>query len=234
MFGTGFNPRKEYAGIIKQIESGERMPPSHDIPRSIREPGEGFESFRSPAHDIFFEDFRWLQTMMNHNTAEPWCIEEMSDTLIRDLASDRPELGRRYRVYYNSCTMGTLQVHPGGFGLLDPERFKRERKAWAIVDLEYLRFIPWDHAIGFVRTVHFQLGAFPDYDTAWAKASAAATEALTGYLWEAMRIDDLVMDFNHSFEGPYEVVQQTTEHWANDPKFDPLRQWNGDRPSRDH
>lgn len=61
MFGQKFNPRKEFAGVIKQIESGERIPPNHDIPRSIREPGEGFEGFRSPAHDIFFEDFRWCQ-----------------------------------------------------------------------------------------------------------------------------------------------------------------------------
>ena len=170
---------------------------------------------------------------MNHYTAEPWCIEEMSDTLIRDLGVDSPELGRRYRVHYNSATIGTLQVHPSGLGTDDPERFKRERQAWTIIDLNYLRFIPWNEAFGFVSAVRYLLGAFPDYETAWATARSAAAQALTGYLWEGMRVDDVAMNFYHTFDGPYEVVRQTTEHWASQPGFDPLKKWGGYRPGRD-
>lgn len=204
------------------------MPPSHEIPVNILGSGTQFTSFRHPGHDVFFEDFRWFQTIMNRQTTDPWCIEEVADTHIRDMRADSPELGRRYRIYYNSCEFGSLQVHPSGMGVLDAERFKREREAWAILDLRYLRFIDWEDALNLVRTLYYFMLPFTEREASHSAASTKAIEALTGHLWDTMRHPDEVLDFTHYVSGPYHLVQQTTEHWASG-GLDPIRDWGGDR-----
>ena len=221
--------RQEYANIIRQIEDGERLPPDHQPPKSIRD--SGFETFITPAHQVFFEHFKWFGVMMNHKTSDPWCIEELPDTLVRDYQSDSPEIGRRYRVFYNACNMGTLQVLPAGDVLKDIEDWKNAPEAHAILQLNYLQFVPWDEAAALVRAVEVLMGRFEDYDAAWARASAAATAALSAHLWEVVRVPDIAMDFYHSTHGPYDTVRETNARWESS-GLDPMEKWSGDRPQR--
>jgi hypothetical protein len=228
IFGAKPSLRKQYENVVREIEEGERRTPQHDIPRSIMGSGNGFESFRTPSHDLFFQDFRWFQTILNRQVPDPWCVEELSDTLIRDFYSDSPDLGRRYCLYYNNCQIGLLQVRPSGFNVLEVERFRQDRQAWVTLDMNYLRFLPWDDVFGFLTAVHFLIGDFTENETSRAKASAEATQALTGHMWESMRVEDAVLGFDHHLEGPYTLVQQTTEHWASG-GIDPIARWGGDR-----
>jgi hypothetical protein len=219
---------KDYAGIIKQIEDGERRAPKHRPPHSIRD--SGFNSFVTSAHEIMFEDFRWFGAMMNQNVSEPWSIEELPDTLVRDFTADSPDIGRRYRVHFNSCDLGTLQVTAGGIASLrSAEEFSSHPEARVLVDLDYLRFVPFDDVHSFLSAIGMFVGRFEERDAAVAVASAAATAALTGYLWETVRRPDSVVSFHQQLEGPYDLVRLTTKHWEKS-GIDPFAMWSGDRP----
>lgn len=218
---------KDYDAIKKDIEEGERHVPQHKQPTELAKGG--VKSYVHKADEILFEDFRWFGTMLNREIAEPWAIEEMEDTSLRELGSEAPEYGRRYQVYYNSRKMGTVQVRAGGFDVLDEKRFSANRRATALIDLYNLRFVPYEHAISLVRAIIFFIGPFRDRDTAWDRATAEATAALAGYAWETIRVPELVQDFDHRTEGPYELVRHTTEHWKKN-DIDPFEKWGGDRP----
>jgi hypothetical protein len=215
----------EYARIIRQLEEGERHVPQHNRPKSIHD--SGFESFVTPAHEVLFEDFNWFGALMNRQTADPWAVEETPDTLLKDL--DDPDLGRTYNVYYNAVMMGRLQIGIGDLhSLLHPQEFIHKRSARAFLQLNWLRFVPYDDAHQFVSALGLLLGRFEEHEAAYARAAAAATAALMGYLWESVRVEDAVMDFEYRTEGPYDLLLQTTDHWkANG--IDPFESWNGDR-----
>ena len=176
-----------------------------------------------------FEDFRWFGAVLNRNIADPWAIEELPDTNVRDMAADGPEYGRRYQIYYNACEMGTLQVTLGGHEwIMQPEKFAENRQARALLDLDYLRFVPYGDAHSLVSAVIMHTGPFIDYATASARASALATAALTKHLWETVRVPDAAMDFEHQTEGSYELLRHTTDHWKKN-GIDPFEKWGGDR-----
>ncbi|RWQ80741.1 MAG: hypothetical protein EOS85_15845 [Mesorhizobium sp.] len=220
---------KDFDGIKKEIEDGERHPPEHKQPNALAEGG--VKTYVTRADEIVFDDFQWFGTMMNRDVADPWAIEEMEDTEIRDFGSEAPEYGRRYRVYYNACDMGTLQVRSDGFDVLNDERFAANRRAKALLELHNLRFVPYDDALSLVRAVVLHLGPFEDREKAWDTASAEATATLSGHLWETVRVADTVMTFDHRTSGPYELVRRTTDHWKKC-DIDPFEKWGGDRPQR--
>lgn len=167
---------------------------------------------------------------MNFQLPDAWAVEETPDTLLKDL--EDPDLGRTYRIYYKPIMLGTLQVGIGDLSvLLRPEEFIHKRSARAVLDLHWLRFVPYDDAHQLVVTIDLLLGPFAERDAAYARASAAATAALTRYLWESVRVEDVVMVFGHSTEGPYELLRRTTDQWKAN-SIDPFERWNGDRPSR--
>ncbi|RWG50502.1 MAG: hypothetical protein EOQ62_04315 [Mesorhizobium sp.] len=217
---------KDYSGIKSAIE-GERHVPKHQQPKSISD--SGVKSRITAAHEMLFEDFRWFGTMLNRHVSDPWSIEELPDTEIRDISSEGPEYGRRYRVYYNSCEMGSVQVTVGGFDwIMQPEKFAANRQARVLIDLDYLRFVPYGDAHSLVSAIILHVGKFEDYETANARASAKATAALTEHLWEAVRVPEAVLDFEHRTDGTYELVRHTTDHWKEG-GIDPFEKWGGDR-----
>ncbi|MEO5326185.1 hypothetical protein PV773_22985 [Mesorhizobium sp. CC13] len=219
--------QKDYSGIKALIEEGKRHRPQHQQPKSLVEGG-AVKSFITAAHEVLFEDFRWFGATLNQHIAEPWAVEELNDTDVRGI--EGPEVGRRYQVYYNACRMGTMQVTTGGHEwIFRPETFAENRQARVEVDLNYLRFVPYTDTHSLISTVALFIGKFgDDGDVARAKASAVATAALTGHLWESVRNPDIDMSFEFRTEGPYELLSDTTDHWkANG--IDPFEKWDGDR-----
>ena len=234
MFG-GTNLRRKYASVIKQIE-GERHVPRHDRPESIH----GRRSFSrvTPAHEVVFEDFEWFGTQMNHLTSHAWAVEETPETLIDDPPDEPPDLGRTYKVFYGAAQLGRLQItavhqshftNPSGSRLERKERFRKERSARALVELEYLN-CPYPDASNFIAAVERLLGRSDE--AASARAMSAAVAALTGYLWEAICVDDVAGTFYHRTEGPYEWLREETDHWRA-VGIDPFERWNGDRRGPD-
>ena len=128
--------------------------------------------------------------------------------------------------------MGTLQVTVGGIRHLDPDAFSSEPCALVLIELDYLRFIPFEDVLSLLSAIGKFLGRFEEGDAAYGAAAAAATSSLTAYLWEAMRIEESVPGFYHRVEGPYELVRITTTHWQTT-GFDPFVKWKGDRPKRE-
>ncbi|WP_395449407.1 hypothetical protein ACHMW7_05915 [Aminobacter sp. UC22_36] len=218
---------KDYSGIVAAIEDGERHAPVHQLPSSICE--NGVKSFITPAHHILFDDFKWFGVMLNRHIADPWAIEELRDTEIRDYLSDGPEYGRRYRVFYNACQMGTLEVSIGGIGWISsPEKFEEEREARALLELDHLRFVPHDDAHSLVAAVELFIGKFSDGEVAREHAVAKTSRSLTAHLWESMRRPDVVQSFEYRTQGPYDLVRHTSQHWLKN-GIDPFERWKGDR-----
>lgn len=219
---------QDFQKIIQLIEEGERHAPRHDPPLSL-EAGGAYESFIKPPHVVLFNDFRWYGSMLNHHLADSWSVEELNDTDVRDPLSDGPKVGRRYRVWYNACELGTIQVTVGGIDwIFNPEHFESNRCASVLIDLNYLRFVPYQDAHNFVSTI--ALLTFQDRKDARNLASAEATAALASYLWESVRCPEIAVAFEHRLEGPYDLLREVTDGWELD-GIDPFERWGGDRPA---
>ncbi|CAH2407930.1 hypothetical protein [Mesorhizobium escarrei] len=216
-----------YDRIKNLIEEGKRHKPHHQQPKSLIEGG-AVETFITAAHEVLFDDFRWFGAALNQHVAEPWAVEELNDTDVQGI--DGPEVGRRYQVYYNACRMGTVQVTIGGHTwIFRPETFADNREARVEVDLNYLRFVPYNDAHSLISTVALFVGKFgDDGDAARAEASAVATAALTRHLWESVRNPDIDMCFEFRTDGPYELLRGTSDHWKAE-GIDPFETWGGDR-----
>jgi len=221
---------QQWSKVVKLMREGERHRPRHDRPNSLRN-GE-YDSLIMESHEVIFDHFNWFGPALNQQVSEPWAVEEVADTLVRDIRSDSPEFGRRYRVWYNAAEMGTVQITVSGMdSFFHPEKYRENPEAEAIVDLSWMRFVPYLDAQSFVSGLALLMGDWVDYDTSHAAAEAAATAALAEYLWETMRSEDeYVPDFDWRVKGPFKVLRLTTDHWAEG-GIDPFVAWNGDRPS---
>lgn len=222
---------KEYAGLIKQLENGERRPAQHDRPHAL---DDRFKPFLTGGAQAIFDGFDYFAAVLNQHVSEPWTVEETSDTHIRDFMSDSPSLGRTYRIFYNGVKTGRLQVSDGtsvggiGEGV---EWHRQYGSAYVILELDNLRFIPYDHALSLVSAVELFTGPFENNDIARPRARSNAAEALSGHLWEIMRAgDEYIPQFDHRVTGPYELLKHATDHWKKG-NVDPFERWNGDRLS---
>ena len=203
--------KPDYNGILKLLQ-GPRHVPQHTQPESLIAGGAS-PSRITAAQQIVFEDFEWFAAALNMWLQDDWTLEELNDTNVRGY--DAPESGRRYRVWFNECKVGTIQVVAGGLGTLKPESFFENRIALVEVELNYLRFIPFEDAQAFLYQIQLMVGKFDfnDGEVSRARASAVVSAALGGYLWEAVRNPDIDPMFNFTAEGPYSVFRETTDNW---------------------
>lgn len=221
---------KEHAGLIKALENGQRKPAEHVRPNAITD--SGFTSFATADARAVFDGFEYFGALMNQHVADPWTVEEQADTLIKTFQLDDPALGRTYRIFYNSVPMGKIQVtagvHPEGLLKDDINWHRENRAAIAFVELDNLRFVPYQHALSLVSAVYLFIGQFEDGERSRTRSRSEAAALLTGYLWEAIRYDDLIAEFHERIDGPYDLLRITTDHWK-DGGVDPFERWNGDR-----
>ncbi|MGO8024149.1 hypothetical protein [Rhizobium leguminosarum] len=216
--------RKDYSGIINQL-NGVRHKPRHQQPESLEAGGARASDIES-AHHMVFEDFRWFGALLNRHLPD-WAIEELNDTRFR--GDYGPAIGRRYNVWYRACQVGTIQVSKGSGRSLERERVKEERSARVELDLNYLRFIPYQVAHNFVYQIALLIGAydFEDGRVSRAKADAAAAGSLGGHLWEVVRKPESGPCFDFYVDGPYDLLKHTFDHWKTQ-GLDPMVEWPGD------
>lgn len=216
---------KDYTGIIAQLE-GERHVPRHEQPESLAAGG-AIASWIRPEHETLFRDFRWFGAMLNRSLPDPWAIEEKPKTDARGF--EGPDIGRMYRVWYNACEVGRLQVTVGSGMILRRDKSEDTRTACLELDLNYLRFIPYRDARSFLYELALLIGSFDqeDGEASRSKAQALAADALGGHLWEAVRNPEFDPMFDFSVEGTYDLVRDQSDHWSKI-DFDPMAN-GGDR-----
>lgn len=214
----------DYSGIIALLE-GERHKPQHQQPASL---AAGGAIWIQPEHETLFRDFRWFGAILNRHLADPWAIEELNDTNARGY--DSPDVGRKYKVWYNACEVGSFQVTVGADALLRIDKSMDIRAAVLELQLNYLRFIPYAHARGLLYEMALMVGTFDqdEGDASRARAQIMATDALGGYLWEVVRSPELDPYFDFRVEGSYDLLRDQTEHWEKH-GVDPMAEWGGDR-----
>lgn len=218
----------EYNGIKVQIEEGERHKPQHQQPISLAAGG-AIASRITPAHEILFEDFRWFGAVLNQHVTEPWSIEELNDTSARGY--DAPNIGRQYHIWYNACRMGRMQVTCGGRDWLSkPEGFADNRLACVEIELNYLRFVPYEDALSLISHIARFIGEgnFEDDECSRIVARDEGAHVLAQHLWEVVRQPDIDPHFEYSIQGPYALLRDMVDHWKTN-GIDPFEKWKGDR-----
>ncbi|AYM66216.1 hypothetical protein G6L68_25350 [Agrobacterium fabrum] len=216
---------KDYSGIIAQLE-GERHVPRHQQPESLVAGG-AIKSWIRPEHETLFEDFRYFGAVLNRHLADSWSVEELPRTDARGF--DSPEIGRMYEVWYNACKVGRFQVTLGSGMLLRRDKSEDKRSACLELDLNYVRWVPYNDARNLLYEFVMMVGSF-DMDNAEAsraRAMTIAAEALGGHLWEVVRNPDLDPMFDFRIEGSYDLLRDQTDHWKAH-GFDPMAN-GGDR-----
>jgi len=168
--------------------------------------------------------------MLNRELVDAWAIEELPKTDARGY--DGPEIGRMYRIWYNACEVGRLQVTLGSGMLLRRDRSQDKRTACIEIDLKYLRFIPYQDAHNLLYVMTLFVGTFDqeDGEVSRGKARLSAAFALGGHLWEAVRNPDIAALFDFRVDGTYDLVRDQNEHWEK-LDFDPMA--NGGDRNRD-
>ncbi|MBX5192434.1 hypothetical protein HJB86_26670 [Rhizobium sp. NZLR3b] len=218
--------RKDYAGIIEQLE-GQRHKPQQKQPNSLAAGG-AIVSWIRPEHEVLFEDFRWFAAVLNQHLPDPWAIEELPRTDARGY--EGPEIGRMYEVWYNACKVGRMQVTVGSGLLLRQDKSEDERAARVELTLNYLRFIPYEDARALLYELHLMIGPFKfnDAESSRSRAGALAADELGGHLWECVRNSDFDPIFDFLVDGPYDLLREQTDRWKKH-GIDPMVKWGGDR-----
>ena len=200
------NP-KIYSEIKFSIEEGLRYKPQNNQPKSLISGG-ALQSMISPSHDVIFNDFQKFGKILNANVSDSWVIEEINETSFPKY--EGPEFGRSYRVYYNACKIGTMQVTVGGRDwFFEPGKFAQNRQARVYLELSYIRFIPYIDAKSLIGTIVFFMGSLgTDSSVARSKSEEVANAALTEHLWETVRNPAIDTTFDFTTEGPYELLRE--------------------------
>lgn len=116
----------------------------------------------------------------------PWRLEQLSDPYLRKFGIDHgPVIGLRFRLFYNSEDVGSLEICPAAEP--DAENGKTEYSATIDVDIFPAPFLPHEHIFSFLSSCVLEL--FPTGDSGYRTASIG--NALVAAMWEANRQDSM-------------------------------------------
>ena len=219
--------KPDYSRIKAQIEYGERHKPLHQQPTSLAGGG-AIVSWIEEKHEILFEDFRWFGAVLNPHLAEQWSIEEINDTSAKGY--DAPDIGRQYHIWYNAFHMGRMQVTCGDYWSPNMQSFAENRQANVKIELNCLNFVPYEDALNLISQIILYIGTYNANagESERIRAQGLASHALAGHLWEVVREPDYSSCFDFSFEGPYDLLRISNDHWSKK-GIDPFKKWGGDR-----
>lgn len=133
----------------------------------------------------------------------PWRLEQLSDPYLSKFGiDDGPVIGLRFRIFYNSECVGSLEIHP--MREPDAERGESEYSAMIEVDIFPAPFLPHEHISSFLSACVLEL--FPFVEAGYRTASI--TSALTASMWEANRQDSMWVGLNFGYSGSVAVKHE--------------------------
>jgi hypothetical protein len=134
------SPRRNFQA---KLLNGKPITPNH-APSSL---GNGTELRISDEDRRFFSDFEMFADALNHRFEpnEPWRLQERPSA---ELAGrEEPEYGRRYEIFYNEHSVGSLQVFASHhYGPADP-------RVGTEIELRYARLLPFGEINRFISAV---------------------------------------------------------------------------------
>lgn len=126
----------------------------------------------------------------------PWRLERLSDPYLTKLGADEfPVIGLRFRIFYNSEDVGSLEIRPFSEPVSKCEG--GEYEAMIDIDIFPAPFLPHDHIFNFLNSCASEL--FPSENA--SSRTTAIVSALTATMWESIRLDSLWISLNFSYSG---------------------------------
>jgi hypothetical protein len=210
---SGKSLRDDHQRVIREIEDGAPIEPKHNPPTSIEQ--EGFETFISDADRMMFRDFEAFGTAINKRLRwGGWRLQERHTPLAMD--HEGPRFGRSYTIYYNALELGRLEVVVDllkGYSAEAPH-------VLADVDLDYLQFFSYETARSFLQTLAHELCA--DTQPSLDRLTATVESALSEFLWETVRLPDVLLPFHQRLEGQPllyldrgELAESSRQFWGS-------------------
>jgi hypothetical protein len=109
-------PEKLKKKFLASLRNSKPIVPKHRRPMDIEHPS----ILVGKEHRLFFNDFADFAAVVNRWLAEcyfggstPWRLQELPDTELKLGYRERPDYGRRYAIFYNQVSLGTLEVSSG-------------------------------------------------------------------------------------------------------------------------
>lgn len=138
------------------------------------------------------------------HTLGPWCLEQRREPYASMAGiDDGPIIGLRYRVYYNSCRTGDLEIVPG-FSFTDlPENVK---PVSLYIELNNASRMPYRHVFNLLNICAGHLDRHKQEVGVTSRAEAVS-KALQEAMWESVRDDCIVNPLLFEFHGLVEISE---------------------------
>lgn len=183
-------PPKPKKKFISALLHSKPIAPKHELPKII---GEDFPSLVTEEDRLFFDDFTDFSAVVNWWLADdyvggPWRLQELPGTELKLDFSDMPDFGRRYAIFHNQISVGTLEVSPS-FRYNTEEPNVRTQ-----IELNWIRLFSFDNVQSFLTGIALHV-CDPDPSTKeYSQTRQNIDRALTEVLWQIQQISEFGMD----------------------------------------
>jgi hypothetical protein len=172
-------PEKLKKKFIGALLDNKPIVPKHERPKTI-----GF-SWEDPRQ--FLNDFEDFADVVNWWLADPyvggpWRLQELPDTELRIGNWDSPHVGRRFAVFHNQVSVGTLEVSP------DYKYSSEKPTVRTDIELEWVRVFGFDDLYGFLETIALHVCDPRQETREYFQTRAYIDRAVARVLWQAQHI----------------------------------------------
>ena len=207
----GFGSDQEYKDRRHQLFETPVYVPRHQ-PIELPGPDDAFGRWADlEAHRWAFDYFRGFPDYIHQfhcpgDTYDigPWRLEQRSDPFaVMTGVDDSPILGLRYRLHYNSCRIGAVEIVPDSLMSELPEPYKEVSLHIQIDDAPLL---PYDHVMGLCSLCCNRLDQNEELRSRRSKQQLIA-QAIMAVMWEAMREDSVWQSLAFDFPGAVNITR---------------------------
>jgi hypothetical protein len=162
--------------------------PQHQPPKAA------VGSMAQDADRQFFDDFQDFANVMDWWWAAdrgggPWRLQELPETDLKLRYTDMPVYGRRYSIFHNQVSLGTLEMSPG-------LHYSAETPGvLADIELDWVRLLTSGTICLFLYDIASHICDDTDADT---RAQAAINGSLTAVLWDTQQISEIDLGQDYS------------------------------------
>jgi hypothetical protein len=181
---TARRRRKPKSKFMNALLHGEPITPKHLPPKAI---GESFPSRVNDEDKLFFDEFADFADAVNDLLAgSPWRLQELPDTELKCARfSDGPTFGRRYAIFHNQVSSGTLEISA------DFPFYISEKKVRMHIKLNWILLFAFDAVDDFLASVAAHVCYSGVNTKEYFETNLAIHRALLGLLWETEQVPEL-------------------------------------------